>query len=35
VGENARAILHEARYNDVEIDELIRLKVCGISGADA
>ncbi len=30
IGQHGRAILHEAGYSDVEIDELIRLGACGI-----
>jgi crotonobetainyl-CoA:carnitine CoA-transferase CaiB-like acyl-CoA transferase len=29
-GEHGRAILHEAGYSDVEIDELIRLGACSV-----
>ena len=31
-GQHSRSILHEAGYSDAEIDELIRLGACGVSG---
>lgn len=34
-GQHGRAILHEAGYSDVEIDELIRIGACAIPGEDA
>jgi crotonobetainyl-CoA:carnitine CoA-transferase CaiB-like acyl-CoA transferase len=35
VGEDGRAILHEAGYSDAEVDDLIRIGVCGIPGESA